>query len=316
MQPRQPVPAALHTLALLQDGVVTREQALGLGLSRHAITRLANRDSWLRLTAGVYQTLPGAPTWPAVAWAGVLIGGDRARVAGQAAATLCGLREAPPDIVEILVPAGGGCPRLTGPWSFRRETPGARLPRSVGSPPRITVEDLVLDLAAEASDVRPGIGWVTQAVQARLTTPARIRQAMAARHFQRHRKVLLQLLEDVAAGVRSTLELSYLRDVERAHGLPIGARQRGRRGTECDVWYEEYGLLVELDGRLGHQGMGRFRDMHRDNAATTDGLATLRYGSGDVLGIPCQVAMEVARNLELRGWTGMFSHCPRCWRAA
>jgi hypothetical protein len=167
MRPRQPVPEALHNLALLQDGVVTREQALGLGLSRHAITRLANRDSWLRLTAGVYQTLPGAPAWPAVAWAGVLIGGDRARLAGQAAATLCGLRESPPDIVEILVPAGGGCPRLTGPWRFRRETPGARLARTVGSPPRITVEDLVLDLAAGSSDVRPGIGWLRQRGRAR-----------------------------------------------------------------------------------------------------------------------------------------------------
>ena len=32
-----------------------------------------------------------------------------------------------------------------------------------------------------------------------------------------------------------------------------------------DVDYEEYGLLVELDGRRGHDGAGRFRDMNRDN---------------------------------------------------
>ena len=42
--------------------------------------------------------------------------------------------------------------------------------------------------------------------------------------------------------------------------------------------------------------------MRRDNAATSDGLATLRYGSADVLGIPCEVALEVAHNLMLRGW--------------
>ena len=56
--------------------------------------------------------------------------------------------------------------------------------------------------------------------------------------------------------------------------------------------YKEYGLLIELDGRLGHEGVGRFRDMRRDNRATIDGLATLRYGFGDVHGIPCEVAIR------------------------
>lgn len=46
----------------------------------------------------------------------------------------------------------------------------------------------------------------------------------------------------------------------------------------------DYGLLIELDGRIGHTGDGRFRDMRRDNAAATDGLATLRYGWHDVSG--------------------------------
>ncbi len=183
---------------------------------------------------------------------------------------------------------------------------------TVGNPPRIAIEDIVLDLAAAEDDVGRAVTWVTTAVQSRLTTPARIRRAMQARHFVRHRRFLERLLNDVAEGVRSALELSYLHDVERAHGLPVGQRQQVRRRTETDVWYEEFGLLVELDGKVGHIGRGRFRDMRRDNSATSDGLATLRYGHADVFGCACEVALEVGHNLALRGWTGLVMPCPRC----
>ena len=80
--------------------------------------------------------------------------------------------------------------------------------------------------------------------------------------------------------------------------------------------YADYELLVELDGRLGHTGMGRFRDMRRDNRATTDGLATLRYGKADVFGNPCEVAQEVSANLARLGWPGLPQRCNRCRRAA
>ena len=36
--------------------------------------------------------------------------------------------------------------------------------------------------------------------------------------------------------------------------------------------------MVELDGRVAHPGDSRWNDIHRDNAATTAGISTLRYG--------------------------------------
>ena len=62
--------------------------------------------------------------------------------------------------------------------------------------------------------------------------------------------------------------------------------------------------------------MGRFRDMRRDNRATTDGLATLRYGSSDVFGLPCEVALEVGGNLVRRGWAIGPDRCDNCRQAA
>ena len=161
-------------------------------------------------------------------------------------------------------------------------------------------------------DAREAVNWLTMAVQSRRATPRRILQAAEERHFLARRALIVRVLDDVAAGARSPLEIDYLNLVERAHGLPAGTRQMRRRGTEVDVLYEEFALVVELDGRLGHEGMGRFRDMRRDNASTSDGLATLRYGKADVFGIPCTVAVEVARTLMLRGWEGPAHPCHHC----
>jgi hypothetical protein len=184
--------------------------------------------------------------------------------------------------------------------------------RSPGEPPRLTIEDTVLDLC-DGSDIRQVVGWVTQAMQTRRTSVVRLRTALDARSRHSQRQLLVELLGDVAQGVDSPLELRYLRDVERPHGLPEGNRQNvSRFRHRRDVVYREFGLVVELDGRLGHEGMGRFRDMQRDNHATVSGEASLRYGQADVAGEPCLVARQVAEVLILRGWRGEFRLCARC----
>lgn len=199
-----------------------------------------------------------------MAWAGVLAAGDPSRVGGTSAAHLEGLQVDPPDHVLVLVPHGrvlASCER----WRFVRERAGARDPRSVGAPPCTTIEDTVLDLCATArpQDV---VGWATIAVQRRRTTPARLLAALDRRRRHPRRALLRALLEDVGVGAESPLEITYLRDVERAHGLPRAVRQgpsRDRRALR-DVRYPAYRVVVELDGRLGHTGLGRFRDMDRD----------------------------------------------------
>lgn len=110
------------------------------------------------------------------------------------------------------------------------------------------------------------------------------------------------------------MELGYLHDVERAHGLPRGLRQHRLAGGRQvrDILYEQYAVVVELDGRMGHEGLGRFRDMRRDNEALLRGEVTLRYGWSDVRGRSCAVAWQVASILIGRGWPGLPCRCSRC----
>jgi hypothetical protein len=46
-------------------------------------------------------------------------------------------------------------------------------------------------------------------------------------------------------------------------------------------------VIVELDGRVGHEGVGQFRDMDRDNRHALVDALTLRYGSYDLTARPC-----------------------------
>ena len=262
---RQDPPPGLQRLAALQSGVLTREQVLGHGLSQNVVNRLVRSGSWQRISPGLYLTLPVAPSWDSLAWGGILLGGPAARLGPEASGYLHRLVARPADPIDVLVPMEK-LVQTRGSWQFIRERPAARSGRSVGSPPRLSTEDTVLDLANQRS-VGEVVGLVTKAVQSRLTTTSRLHEHLEHRARHRHRALLTDLLADVADGAESALELLYLRTVERAHGLPRGNRQSTHAGLPYyrDVRYDEFGVLVELDGRAGHEGVSRFRDMNRDN---------------------------------------------------
>jgi very-short-patch-repair endonuclease len=309
---RHELPVAVAQLAEAQAGVVSREQIDLLGVSAGLRERLLREGWWRSVARGVYYTARSHPTWNGLAWAGLLIGGDRARLGPRASGFLHNLTDEAPRPVDVLVPVGRSA-RVGGEWHFSRERPGARSARTVGTPPHLTVEDTVLDLSATTSEADL-VALVTKAVQGRRTTSRRLLDAMNRRSRYRHRKLLADILGDVAAGVESPLEMKFLHQVERPHGLPRGKRQRSRCGLPyvSDVGYDEYRILVELDGRTGHEGVGRFRDMNRDNQFALIEWLTLRYGWYDVVNRPCQVAFQIAAALVMRGWNGVPTRCSWC----
>jgi very-short-patch-repair endonuclease len=159
------------------------------------------------------------------------------------------------------------------------------------------------------------VGLVTAAISARLTSAVSLAGVLGGRSRARWRKLLRDLLDD-GEGIESPLEWRYVRDVERPHGLPTAERQQvvkvGGRRQRRDAVYRAQRVVIELDGRLGHQSAGAFRDMRRDNAAAARGEVTLRYGWMDVVGRPCEVARQIADILRRRGWLGTLLRCPNC----
>lgn len=311
MRTRQEVPAAILRLARQQAGVVSRPQVFDAGVSRTVLSRLVADGRWGRLDRGIYRVPDVPASWLGLTWAGVLLGGDGARVGGRAAAVLNGLELGEPLPIEVLVPFGRHLTHRD--WvRFVQERDRVRGRSTRAEPPRIRVEDTVLDLCADATD-KVVVDLLTSAVQRGLTSCDAVQAALDRRRIA-HRPFLQALLLDIASGVHSGLELGYLQNVERAHGLPDGRRQRARPGRTgyLDVLYEQYALVVELDGRVGHVGEGRWRDRRRDNVHTRAGLRTLRFGWHEVTHQPCEVAVEVAEVLIGVGWPGYPGRCPRC----
>jgi hypothetical protein len=193
-------------------------------------------------------------------------------------------------------------------------TPLQRYGTSMISPrPRSTLEETVRDLADVSRTAEDAVAWAIKACQRRLSTPDRITAALTGRNRVRWRLDLTDAVAEVRTGVHSPLELRYLRDVERRHGLPRGDRQAVtiRRGTRqyADVRYTKYGVVVELDGVLAHPAEARKHDSRRDNANMLDGYQTLRYGWVPVAYHACAVALEVADLLRKRGWRGFLRRC-------
>lgn len=309
--------AELLRLAAAQSGVVTSRQAESYGVGRNIQRRLVGSGNWRRLANGVLLTYNVEPAWEVWAWGGVLRAGDGARLAGKAAAFAAGMITEPPELIDVLHPHGLHRPR-TERWIFHQERGGRRAP-SIGSLPRTRIEDTVLDLAGTqlgGKRLTDPLHWVTLAIEQRLTTTDRLLDALRHRARFAVREEVEEILCCAEEGVESPLEYYYLHDVERAHGLPAGRRQvpdrTDNRRAWRDVYYDEYRVLVELDGQTGHTGEDRFRDFRRDNAALVSGDATLRYGWHDVRRESCGVAVQVAAVLVRRGWQGVLVRCPRC----
>lgn len=301
MIPRTALPSELLGLADRQAGALSREQFLGFGLSDRVLQRLLSEGILDRMCRGVYATKEGG--WFQQAWAGVLIGGPQAVLGGRAAAHLHGLIAEAPHEILVFSP------------HWRQRDARWRLVRSrrlgAGEPPRTRLAQTVVDVAAEL-DSDDIVSVVAQAIGRRRLRPAEVRQILAETVRHPHRKLLENLVEEVAAGSHSPLELRYAREVERAHGLPVAVRQAGPLARyQTDAWYPEYGVLVELDGRAYHSGQAALDDMDRDNEHQMVGVTTLRFGWRQVAR-PCRVAAIVARALRSRGWSGTLRTCPRC----
>jgi hypothetical protein len=123
-------------------------------------------------------------------------------------------------------------------------------------------------------------------------------------------------LEESPDGVHSALELRYVRDVERAHGLPKSQHQARRQLNGKvhykDNWYAEYGIAVEIDGPAYHQSERVQADKDRDNAnLAVDDVKTFRFGPVAVTERACETAAMVAVTLQRNGWQGAARRCRR-----
>ncbi|WP_157559636.1 hypothetical protein [Nocardioides sp. Soil777] len=313
---------AVADLLVVQDGVVSRAQLLGAGLTKSRVDTLIRRRELVAVLPGAYVNHTGTPTWSQRAWAAVLYAGPAAALHLGSALHLAA------DHRGVARPDPVGPVHVAVDWTRRVQTrPGLRIHRVRGlagmvrwnaSPPRLRVELAALEVAHRARDDLAAISALADVVGARRTTAEKLRTAAAARTRLRRRSLLLALVEDLDAGTQSVLEHGFLTRVVRPHGLlepsVRQAPRTGARGREYrDVEYDDLGLAVELDGVTHDTATARADDADRDLDDLASGRVVGRLRYRQVFGTPCRTAAQLAAVFRGRGWEGTASACgPAC----
>jgi len=304
------IPEGVRGVAEWQAGVVSRQQLLAAGVTQKVIERRLKRGDWQQLNRGVYALFTGSPGRPAWLWAAVLRAGPGAALSYTTAAELHKLIDDEAEAIHVTVPSTRRTEASGIVVHISARVDVASHPRR--DPPRTNIEETVLDLVQSARSFDNACGWITKAFGRRLTNAQQLQEALSARKKMRWRNEIEEIL---TAGdrIHSVLEYRYHRDVESAHGLPSSVHQHpaivdGRK-IYRDVYYEEYHVAVELDGRLAHPSEQHGRDTHRDVVTSADGVETVRYDWQAVRYGACDTAVLQARILRQHGWEGAPTPC-------
>lgn len=175
---------------------------------------------------------------------------------------------------------------------IRRELPVTRIERSlVDAWPLLPAVD------------RPAP--LIRAVNERLTTPARVLATLLDAPKLTGRAELRQLLDRLAAGCRSALEIWGHDRVFTGPGMPTFTRQArvrvGDRVMYLDVYAERERVDFELDGAATH-GDPRQReiDLRRDALLASVGILVVRYAHRRLVTEPIEVRREILAILASR----------------
>jgi hypothetical protein len=270
-----------------QSGVVALRQLQQAGWTEVEVRRSVRRREVVRVLPRVYVDHTGPLTAEQRAWAALL---------WAEPAALCGdsVLGVAPDAESVHVAIDRSRSMSSAPGvTIHRLKDVESLIRVGTSPPRLALEHNVMLTLAEAGNETDVVAALTSTVGRLGTTAKAVRRAVENQPRLRHRSLVLALLDDIENGTESVLEHGFLTRVERPHGLPTPIRQAVRRdGKERrDLDYPDFGLVIELDGRLNHESWrAGNRDAARDLADVSSGNTVLRLRWEQVMVSSCETA--------------------------
>jgi very-short-patch-repair endonuclease len=208
---------------------------------------------------------------------------------------------------------GGRIHLMAGPEHRLRGAPGLVVHRRTGfavEAPHVVVRDglPVVRLEQCIVDSWPLLDGdarrapAIRAVAERMTTVQRLRTAVDTAPRLGGRRDLVRLVDMLAAGCRSELELWGYAHVFRGLGLTWQIRMMlDRRPVYLDVYDEATRVNFELDGGKYHAGTReRERDLRRDAALAARGITVVRFTHDRLIRQPGEVRRQVLAILAAR----------------
>lgn len=299
--------ATWQDLLAEQDGVLSRRQALAVGMPIGQWRWLLERARWQQVLPGVAVAHTGEVTWLQQAWASVLYAGDGAALSGDAAIQLiaqAGQRRAlePPARLDVAIPEG--CQRAaTGAFVPHRCSRLGDIRHPVRSPPQVRIAPAVLHAAAWAPTDRAAEWRIAAPVQQRLVRVVDVRRELA-RHLRLHRRSLVsRVLLDVELGAHAQTELDFLALLRR-NSLPLPDRLqllvRGDGLHYLDCSWRRQRIGAEIDGAHHRDVENWDRDTLRANdiqLRMDGGMLLLRFTGGNLRHDELAVVAQLRRAL-------------------
>jgi very-short-patch-repair endonuclease len=265
-------------LAAGQCGVASRRQLLGAGVPRWLLRLELRTQRWQTTGTQTVALHNGPLDLRARRWIAVLEAGPRAALDGVSALRAAGVEHLTDEVVTVAVPKGARRRRLPGVRV--RETRRYRADDVVHDGiPRTAPAVAAVHAALWAATDKQATFFLTLVVQQGLCRPSDLSDAATAVRRHPRRRLLAQVVLDLADGSRSLGELDVARAL-RTRGLPEPVRQAVRRrpsGTQyLDADFPSYGISMEVDGSQHDLPRQRLADLLRDLDLAAEGRTTVR----------------------------------------
>jgi very-short-patch-repair endonuclease len=295
-------------LARRQQGLVTRQQALAVGMTDHEIKNRAHRGWWQLVYPGVYLLGVSPPIWEQRLRAATLAAGPTAVASHRAAAILWQLDGFAGHPIEITIPHRREA-TLDSVRTYRSRTLGPAEVTAHRGIPVTVVERTLLDLGRH-HDERTIEVALESALRKGLTTNVAVTEYLGRTAGRvPGRRVLERVLRErgPARHAGSPAEAALLQAL-RAAGVPTPERQyridlgRGQVAT-VDIAWPPQRVVLEVDGYDFHGGrQAHAADLERQNALTAAGWMVLRYSGSTVARDPGGIVRQVTAVLAQRGF--------------
>jgi hypothetical protein len=277
---------SLATLLREQDAIATRAQLRAVAVTADRQRAHLDAGRWRLLNEQVICTHNGPLTWNQACWAVVLSAQGLVALCALTALQRFGVQGFETDDIHVLVAKGFRVLPVAGVsvvvHESRRLGRFDILPRL---PPITGLERATIDAAVWSPDIKAATRVVVAPIQQRFTSPARLREALAAAGQVKFRETLISFIADLEGGAEALSEVAFLRWCRR-HGFPRPKTQvrfdsAGRR-RYLDATFElpnRSPLLVEIDGGIHLTLATRWADTAKDNDAMIANRKTLRFPS-------------------------------------
>ncbi|WP_235944541.1 DUF559 domain-containing protein [Verrucosispora sioxanthis] len=289
-----------------QAQVLSLDQAR-LHLSPKAIRHRVTSGRWRQVHRAVYVTHNGPLTREQLPWIAVLSVGPAAVLGGLSAAQAWGLRRHGDGIVHLLMPAEHRPRSLPPSVRVHRTTILADEDvLDVGQPRRTMPARSIVDAAQWAAGDHEACAIIAAGFQQRLVGGDDVQRVLDRLPRARRRDLIRRTAVDAAGGAHSLPELEFLALVRRA-GLPEPTRQVVRRDAAgrrryLDALFEEWRVLVEIDGGQHLDPAAAWADMRRQNDLWQRGDRVLRFPAWATRHAPTQVITQLHAALTAAGW--------------